>query len=172
MCLTSLPNSVMYNMKHIVSTFIALLFAGFYTEAQTIKSLAFSEIESEIKHYDGEFLIVNYWATWCRPCVEELPDFEKINDEFGTKGTAVWLINLDFSSAIDKKVKPFIQKHNLKSKLFHIKNTDPNEWINKVDESWGGNIPVTVIYHKGQKIHFWARSTNYEEMHSVLTKTY
>lgn len=138
--------------------------------SQEMKSLSYAQFEKEMAAFEGEYLIVNYWATWCRPCVEEMPDFEKINAEFSGQGVSVWFVNVDFNSAVEKSVMPFILKKNLQSKLFHLIDTDPNAWIDKVNKEWGGNIPATAIYLKGNQIHFWARSTNYDELRSAIRK--
>lgn len=159
-----------FMLKRTLFCFVSTLLVGLSVYAQDMKSLSYAQFEKEMAAFEGEYLIVNYWATWCRPCVEEMPDFEKLNAEFSGQGVSVWFVNLDFNSAVEKSVMPFIRKNNLQSTLFHLTDTDPNTWIDKVNKEWGGNIPATAIYLKGNQIHFWARSTNYDELRAAIRK--
>ena len=138
--------------------------------AQEFSSMSFSQLQEEITRHPDKTLVINFWATWCRPCVEELPDFEKVNAEFTGKNVEVWLINLDFNSAVEKTVKPFISGRGIKSRVIHITDTDPNEWVDKVDKSWGGNIPATVIYKEGKKVSFHPNQIHYEELVNLISK--
>ncbi|HNQ61656.1 MAG TPA: TlpA disulfide reductase family protein [Bacteroidia bacterium] len=119
-----------------------------------MRSLKFSELSKEISEDTVNIQVVNFWATWCKPCIEELPYFEFINEEYASVNIKVKLINLDFNSKVETVTLPFIKKHNLRSDLYHLTDTDPNEWINKIDPSWSGAIPATVIYSSGEKIFF------------------
>ncbi len=97
--------------------------------------------------------VVNFWATWCKPCVAELPFFEEAGKEFADKKLKVVLVSLDFVS--DKQsVNTFIQKQNIQSDVYLLNAGDPNIWINKIDTSWSGGIPATVIYKNTKKIFF------------------
>ncbi len=157
--------------KLLIPIFISLvgiLAQGTQGAAQELKSISFQELEKEIQAHDSGVLIVNYWATWCRPCVEELPDFDKIHREYVGKGAEVWLINLDFNSAVKAKVIPFLQRFNLDSKLFHLTDKDPNEWINRVEPDWGGSIPFTIIYASAKKIFHREGPMNFEELKEII----
>lgn len=122
--------------------------------AQEIRSIKFNELQNEIKDSGDTLLIYNFWATWCKPCVEELPSFEKAHSEFSNQKVKVVLVNLDFNSKVSSVVDPFIKKKNIQSSVYHITDTDPNEWINKIDPIWSGAIPATVIYLSGEKVFF------------------
>ncbi|RAW03544.1 TlpA family protein disulfide reductase [Pseudochryseolinea flava] len=87
--------------------------------------------------------IVNFWATWCAPCVKELPIFEQYQQ--ANAGNAhVILISLDYADKVDK-VNAFVKKKNLKCEVLLLDETDGNSWIDKVEPSWGGAIPATII---------------------------
>lgn len=113
--------------------------------------------------------VVNFWATWCKPCVEELPAFEQINERFGDKKLKVLLVSNDFKKQVDTKLKPFIKKNQLKSKVLLMNETDPNNWINKVEPSWSGAIPATLIIC-GQKnfLYFHEGETTFEELERTI----
>ena len=77
--------------------------------------------------------VVNFWATWCEPCIEELPAFEAINQEYKNQKFKMLLVSLDFNKQKEKKLIPFIINHHLKAKVLHLNDPDANAWIEKVD---------------------------------------
>jgi thiol-disulfide isomerase/thioredoxin len=89
--------------------------------------------------------VVNFWATWCGPCVAELPVFTKFDSISRSQKVKVILVSLDFKKDIDTKLVPFLQKKNIRSEVLFLDETNDNEWIPKVDTLWQGNIPATLI---------------------------
>ncbi|MEO9570552.1 MAG: TlpA disulfide reductase family protein, partial [Polaribacter sp.] len=116
---------------------------------------------------DGKTYVINFWATWCAPCVKELPVFEKINQEYADKNVEVILVSLDFPKQVDKKLIPFINKKQLKSKVILLNDVNENIWIKAIDSTWSGAIPATIIYNaKGKK--FFEQSFEYEQLEKEL----
>ena len=111
--------------------------------------------------------VVNFWATWCKPCVKELPAFEKLNKKYESKKLKVLLVSLDFPKQLESKVIPFVEDRNIKSEVILLKDPDANKWIPKVDSSWTGAIPATLIY-KADNRKFYERSFTYEELENEL----
>lgn len=112
--------------------------------------------------------VINFWATWCKPCVEELPYFEELTQNYKNKKVQVILVSLDFPRQIESKLVPFLQKNQLKSKVFMLKDGKFNDWIDKVSTQWDGAIPVTYIYKKDKK-HFISHSVeSAKELEDVM----
>ena len=142
---------------------------NFEKEIVDIKSLEiydFDEFEPLLNKSDKTY-VVNFWATWCAPCIKELPHFEDLNKNYQNKNVEVILVSLDFPRHYDKKLKPFIKKHDLKSRVVALNDPDSNTWIPKVSESWSGAIPATLIYNKDKR-QFYERSFNYEELKTEI----
>ncbi|WP_246109109.1 TlpA disulfide reductase family protein [Seonamhaeicola algicola] len=118
---------------------------------------------------DGKTYVINFWATWCAPCVKELPYFEKLQANYNSKNVEVILVSLDFPHQYETKLKPFIKTHNLKSKVVVLDDADANSWIPKVSENWSGSIPATIIY-KNNKRGFYEQSFTYDELENELQK--
>jgi len=105
--------------------------------------------------------VVNFWATWCGPCVKELPYFEELNAKYSNKTFKQILVSLDAPKKMDSKVIPFIQKNDIKSEVVLLADGKYNNWIDLIDPSWSGAIPITLIL-KGERKLFYER-----EFHSM-----
>jgi thiol-disulfide isomerase/thioredoxin len=116
--------------------------------------ITLDQLQARTIHQDNDSLyVVNFWATWCKPCVAELPYFEEAGKQFADKKVKVALVSLDFI-ADKEKVNQFIQEKNIQNDVYLLQAGDPNIWINKVDSTWSGGIPATIIYKTGKKIFF------------------
>ena len=120
-----------------------IMFLPSLTEAQAIKSVKFEQLNQLIRSAEGAPIkVVNFWATWCKPCIEELPYFEKLQDTYQGKNVQVLLVSLDFSA---DKAEAYKTKKNIQSEVVFLDETDHNRWINKISPQWSGAIPATLI---------------------------
>ena len=126
---------------------------------------AFEELAPLINASDNEVHIVNFWATWCKPCVAELPYFEALLDEGGLDNVRITLVSLDFKHQIGTKLLDFLNEHSIRADVVVLTDGNSNAYIDKVDESWEGSIPAT-IFLKGDKRLFFEKS-----FHSVKELT-
>jgi len=92
----------------------------------------------------GPIKVINFWATWCAPCVKEMPLFEKLNKE--NKDCKVILVSMDYDLDPDPaKVKRFIERKKILSDVVILAEENPNDWIEKIDKSWSGALPSTLV---------------------------
>lgn len=141
------------------------------------KATASTPFDLEVYDYEGlePFLtttsdktyVVNFWATWCAPCIKEMPYFEKLNSNYADKKVEVILVSLDFPNKYDSNLNPFIKDQNLKSKVIALNDTDSNTWIPKISEDWSGAIPATLIYNKDKR-QFYEQSFTYGELETEV----
>ena len=134
-----------------------------------INSYDYNSLEYFLKKDNDTTYVINFWATWCVPCVEELPSFEKLNKEYKGKKVKVILVSLDMSKQIESRLIPFIQKKKIQSKVVLLNDPDANAWIEKVGKSWSGAIPATIIYKK-QNRKFYERSFTFEELQKEVNQ--
>ena len=132
-----------------------------------VKSFNFDGLENYIKPQNDTIYIVNFWATWCKPCIEELPYFEKINEEYGSKNVKVILVSMDMSKQVLSRLIPFLEKNKIKSEVILLNDVDADAWINKIDTSWSGALPATLIYNSKKRL-FFEQSFTYQTLSEQL----
>ncbi|QTD38110.1 TlpA family protein disulfide reductase [Polaribacter batillariae] len=129
----------------------------------TVKSYNYSELKPLLEKKDDKIYVINFWATWCGPCVKELPYFEKLGKQYAGKNVEVILVSLDFPKQAEKKLIPFIQKKNLQSEVILLDDVNEDVWIKAIDKNWSGAIPATLIYSKNKRM-FYEQSFKYETL--------
>lgn len=98
-------------------------------------------------------LLVNFWATWCAPCVEEFPDLVKINNDYQGKIDFI-TVTLDDLAEIDTSVPQFLAKMKATMPTYLLKTTDENAAIETISKDWQGGLPFTILYDgKGATIY-------------------
>jgi thiol-disulfide isomerase/thioredoxin len=134
---------------------ICLAISSMTVLGQKLQYLSVPELEKILKNPANKLFVVNFWATWCPPCVKEIPSFEKVSGEYDTAKVKFIMVSLDFPSQIEKQLIPYIKKHNLSLKVAVMLDIDYNSWIDKVDISWQGEIPATLIFNNNRKIRYF-----------------
>ena len=133
------------------------------------KIIDYYGLESVLNRRDDKTYVVNFWATWCAPCIKELPYFEKIDQEYEDQNVEVVLVSLDFPKKYESQLRPFINKHQLRSELYALNDMNSNYWIPQVEENWSGAIPATLIFNSNKR-EFYEQSFNYEELETEIQK--
>lgn len=142
---------------------VLLLLGGLNLAAQRVDLMTVDQLYSRINSGRDSTYIINFWATWCAPCVKELPDFEKLNDQFKNEKLKVLLVNVDYKSKLNNSVLPFIKKNGIKNEVFMLNESDPQVYINRIDTSWSGALPATLIINV-RKRKFFEKDFTYAEL--------
>ncbi len=132
-----------------------------------IKTLNYEELKPILNRQDDKIYVINFWATWCVPCVKELPAFERLREEYNDRNVEVILVSLDLSSQKDNVVIPFLKRKRIKSPVFIFNDSNEQIWIEDISKDWTGSIPSTLIYNKKQRI-FYERTFSYKKLNEVL----
>jgi len=127
----------------------------------------FNEFEHWLHKDTDSIYVINFWATWCAPCVKEIPDFEKIHAKYNDEKVKVLFVSLDFPNQIESRVIPFIERFDMKGQVVLLNDPRANRWIPLVSEQWSGAIPATLIYGNGYR-EFYEREFNFEELEAIL----
>jgi thiol-disulfide isomerase/thioredoxin len=129
-----------------------------FAEAQiAFKKVKIDELESYIRYADHP-LIINFWATYCSPCVHEIPYFEKHVEEHRNAGLELILVSLDLPSYYPAQIRNFIKKNNYLSPVWWLNESNADYFCPKIDSNWSGGIPSTLfINNKTQYRKFYER---------------
>ena len=145
------------------------LFWASFLSAQEIPFIQRGQIEHWKQADTDTIFVINFWATWCGPCVAELPAFERLNKRYKDKKVQVILVSNDFKKQVDTKLKPFVHKKKLKSRVVFMNESNPNNWVNLVSPDWSGALPATLIISKRKgKVLFFEKQLNYAALEAAL----
>ncbi len=129
----------------------------------------FKQLEPLLTQKNDTTYVINFWATWCKPCIEEMPAFNQLHTNYVKKKVRVILVSLDFGKDYQSRVKSFAERHSLKSKIVILDDPNSNAWIDKVSPDWSGALPATLIYNKNKRL-FFEQSFTYEELEKEVKK--
>jgi thiol-disulfide isomerase/thioredoxin len=150
-----------------IALFILLVQSSFGQNVKVYNH--FEEFKPLLQQRNDTTYVVNFWATWCKPCVEEMPFFLDLNKKFSKEKFKMILVSLDFEKNLDSKVKTFIKNHGIKAEVVLLTDTKQYEWIDEVNQEWSGSIPVTIIFNKN--FYFFKEgSIDYDKLNEIITK--
>lgn len=137
-----------------------------FATAQDVKIVKYDQLEQTLESNSNKLRVINFWATWCGPCIKELPHFEKVNTQ---ENVEVILVSLDFIQD-EAKVKRFVEKKKLQSQVWLLNEKDYDSYMGKVDDSWTGAIPATLFVTSSGKRHFYERPFTGEELEEAINQ--
>ena len=155
-----------------ISIFIALIALSFAElQAQNVPVIDLDQLDARLENGADTTYVVNFWATWCGPCVKELPFFETLESNNTGEKFKVLLVTLDFVENLESKVIPFIERKEIKSEVLLLDESNPNEWIPRVSDKWSGAIPATIFVNTQKKTrHFHEGRPQSIFFHLLLAK--
>ena len=131
----------------------AFLFSADTRSQQVTVYDSFAQLESRLKSPGDTILVVNFWATWCKPCVQELPYFQSLEKKSAAgKKIKILLVSLDFKVQLDSLVMPFIKNKNVTQEVVLLADSDENDWISKIATEWDGAIPATLLISGSKRL--------------------
>jgi len=150
------------NKKHhlivllMVKIYMIIVFFCFLNFSQ-ISGQTLPEIDKEgiallTQKSNDTTYVVNFWATWCSPCVKEIGYFEELYRKYASSALQVILVSLDFPNQVERRLIPFIQQKEISAPVMLMTDLNYNGWIDQVDPSWSGAIPATLIYNRETRI--------------------
>ncbi len=149
--------------------FFLLFFSCDHSSDNNIEIVDFKKFYSKIDLSENTTYVINFWATWCSPCIKELPYFESVNKQYEGKNVKVILVSLDFPSQIETKLKPYLKKNKIKSNVILLNDSKLNAWVPKVSEKWDGGIPATLIVNKSN-YNFYSNPFEQDELLNEINK--
>jgi thiol-disulfide isomerase/thioredoxin len=132
-----------------------------------VSSYTYNKLKPLLNKKDNKTYVINFWATWCAPCVKELPAFEKLKEQYAEMNVEVLLVSLDFPKQKEKKLIPFINRRKIQSKVVLLDDVNEDYWIKEINDQWSGAIPATLIYNANSR-KFYEQSFDYTTLENEL----
>ena len=156
-----------YMLKHFI-LILAIAFVGKVSAQQNVKMVAFDEVRNLMNRNTDTTYVINFWATWCNPCVHELPNFLKLDSIYKNSKVKVYLVSLDAPKEIETRLKPFVKKNHIQTSVWLLKA--PDSWIDDVDSSWDGTIPCTLVLNNEYKMRkFTEKELSMEALNNMVS---
>lgn len=166
-------------MRSAVVTLLALCTLGALALAQStggqrspvLLPIDESRIETLRRESQGRVLVVNLWATWCKPCVEEFPHLVKLQQTYASRGLDLVFVSVDDDDArTTQRVRAFLRKMNVTSPSYLKKSGNDEAFINAVHPRWSGAVPATFVYNKqGELVAMKVEELSYAELERIIT---
>lgn len=159
--------------KEFVYFILLVLLLPFTVKGQGngVKIIRYEGLDEVIRQEKGKLTIVNFWATWCVPCVEEIPHFVEVyNERRKVSDLAIVFVSLDRAAHLDK-VRTFAKGNRLPGSVVLLDDVKRyNEWIPKIYADWGGTLPATGFYRDGELLAFFPNELSKEELITIIDK--
>lgn len=110
-------------------------------------------MQSLVAQHKGKVLLVNFWATWCPPCVREFPALVQLHGVYQTKGLDIVAVSMNDEAEM-KDVQAFIKKQSPPFKLY-LTGTVEDEFYEAIDRRWSSELPLTMIYDRAGKLRYF-----------------
>ena len=156
-------------MRYHIAFLLCCLLSFGQSKGQSLKEIGSDGLEALSSNINDTTYVVNFWATWCSPCVKEIGYFEELHREYASSNVKVFLISLDFPNQIEKRVIPFLKEKDITAEVLLVTDLDYNSWIDRVDPTWSGSLPATLIYNREQRM-FLEKEVSRDELFSYLTQ--
>lgn len=154
----------------ILTVFICFLLANNLKAQEKAYGLfnTYDEFQTYVTKYSKSTVVINFWATYCGPCVKEIPYFETLQKKYADQNVKVILVNLDFRHQLKERLVPFLEKHSLSTEVVVLADQDADTWIPKVSSSWDGGLPFTTLLKKGAQTNHPQEFQNFEDLEKFV----
>jgi thiol-disulfide isomerase/thioredoxin len=153
----------------IISIVVLLVFAG-NSKSQEIRKIKITDLATYIERTDHP-MIVNFWATYCVPCMEEMPALINITEMYKRDGVELLLVSLDMPKSFPDKISKFAKERGLPAGILWLEETNADYFCPKVDTQWSGAIPATLfINHKTGYRKFFEQQLSAAQIQNLFSE--
>lgn len=141
---------------------------GGLRDSLRIPVLDYDELKPLLEIENDTTYVINFWATWCLPCVKELPYFIQLDSIHDQEEFKLVLVSLDFKKDYLRKLQPFVTDRGIEEHVLVLEDNRSNYWISDIDESWGGSIPATLVFRGKQRAFFERTFQDVNELTDIV----
>jgi thiol-disulfide isomerase/thioredoxin len=155
-----------------LSLFVTLCLSGCTEKESRLDAVNYTQLFDNILVDDDKLYVVNFWATWCKPCMEELPSFLELDKELRPNSHyQMILVSLDKSTSLNTSVSSVVETMNIQPDVLLLDDAKRmNEWIPAINENWDGSIPATALYRNKKQLEFHTGQLTKEELKILIDK--
>lgn len=125
---------------------LILVLGALLAQGQTsFRSITLDALEARLAAGGDTTYVLNFWATWCAPCIAEMPAMERFQERHREAGVHVLLISVDDPSRAAKSLPAFLGKRSLSVEVLHLNENKPHQYIDRISPMWSGSIPATLV---------------------------
>lgn len=119
-----------------------------------IKPVQMEELVA-LKSASPKTLVINFWSTWCKPCLEEIPHFISTVNNYDSTEVELWLVSLDTKQVFESRLREFIAKRGWKARFFWLNETNADVYCPMIDDNWSGVLPATLITNQPKGFNYF-----------------
>ncbi len=118
---------------------------------EKVAAISSADFKRVLEHHKGKVVVVNFWATWCIPCIQELPEFNLLQTRYAEKGVVVLAVSVDEPDLLEKRVQPFFAE-KAPDLTSYLSTEDSSDFIGAFEPEWLGALPTTIFFGRDGKI--------------------
>lgn len=145
---------------------VVMTLGAYFAQSQQVQKVTYSELESMMSNREHSLTIVNFWATWCGPCIKEMPHFDALDKRADIK---VLFVSIDFEQEFPK-IGKLIEKKSIGADVLWLNETDYDTYMRKVSDDWSGAIPATLMIDSNDRRFFYEKAFTAEQLETTVTE--
>lgn len=134
----------------------------------SVQVVNYDELKPLLHSKSDTTYVVNFWATWCAPCVQELPFFFELDSIYHDQPFKLILVSLDFKKDYIRKLEPFVRERKMEEHVVVLEDNRANFWIGDINTEWSGAIPATMVYRGEQRVFFERTFHHADELNDIV----
>ncbi|WP_028297134.1 TlpA family protein disulfide reductase [Olivibacter sitiensis] len=159
-------------MKQVLGFMMLAFLTSAYIDrpSKAVHLSTLDELETRLSQGGDTIFVVNFWATWCGPCVKEMPYFEQLVSDKSANLSPIKLLFVSLDSPKKPQVvEKFVADKKIRNEVLILNETDQQEYIDRISEEWSGAIPATLLVQKSKnKRKFHEQEFTLEQLEQSL----